>query len=130
MILEFPIGSTLKVSVPPIGADRSKQFTEATRSIHCSSWLPTLATIFRDAEFQWLDKLQVDWHRLLHAEQKYDFHAPLPLDAACTVESKIVAIRTRKSSAGSMTFIELETKIFTTQLCVTALSNFVVREPA
>lgn len=128
MAAEFPIGSTITETVAPIGASTAALFTAATRSTHSTTFIPALATVFRLTEFKWLDRLQVDWHNLLHAEQQYEYHCPLPLDKPFTVESRLCSVRVRKSSTGSMTFVELDTRITADTLCVCALTSFVVRE--
>ncbi|MBI3296044.1 MAG: MaoC family dehydratase N-terminal domain-containing protein [Deltaproteobacteria bacterium] len=129
MIDQFPIGSTLSQTLPPIGADRAENFRQATRSDHSPGFIPALPTLFRQAEFQWLDKLKVDWHKLLHAEQAYEYYAPLPLDQPILIESRLANVRVRKSAASSMTFVEIETHISAAgTVAVAALTNFVVRE--
>ena len=128
MIDQFPIGSTISQTLPPITVERAEAFRRATRSDHSPKFVPALVTIFRQAEFQWLDRLKVDWHKLLHAEQHYEYYAPLPLDKPVTIDSRLANVRVRKSTAVALTFVEIETRVTCGVLCVTALTNFVVRE--
>lgn len=130
MVSTFPIGQTIEVKVPPIGRDRAKFFREAIASEYSSAFLPTLATLFRDSEFQWLDRLEVDWHKLLHAEQQYEYASDLPLDKELRIASTLKQVRSRKTGGGSLTFVELETRISSDVHHVTAHTHFVVRDVA
>ena len=122
--MSLPIGTEVTVIAPPLGKKRVELFRDATES-HKKN-LPTLATIFRVPEFQLLDRLQIDWKKLLHAEQCYEYHVDLNLDQPTKVSTKLTNIRTRKTGKGSMTFIETRSEIHQKELCVVALTNFVI----
>ena len=129
IISEYPIGSVISVNVAPIGSDRMRRFRDATRSTHSPDFLPSLPTIFREAEFQWLDRLSIDWHQLLHAEQNYEYLSLVPCDRPLTMTTLLANVRVRKLSSGSMLFVELETEIKSedTRLVI-ARTSFVVRD--
>jgi N-terminal half of MaoC dehydratase len=85
---------------------------------------PALPTLFRAAEFQWLDRMKVDMRQVLHTEQVYEFLEPLTLGVPMTITTSIVSQRERSG----LRLISLSTDIITQErLCVRAVSSFVLR---
>jgi hypothetical protein len=63
----------------PVSGDRIEKFFQATawQLPHRPSVPPTLATVFRQGEFELFQKIGIPLNRVLHAEQKYKFHKDL-----------------------------------------------------
>lgn len=85
---------------------------------------PTFATRFRGSEFQWLDRLQVDMHQLLHTAQEYEFHQPLSAGQAIVTTSRLLEDKSRRG----LRFVSVRTEIEADgQLAVVAETQFVLR---
>lgn len=71
-----------------------------------------------------LDELGVDLRRVLHAEQQFEYFAPLCVGDSVTVERKVAEIYEKKG--GEMEFIVIETGFFDTAEERRALSRQIV----
>lgn len=101
-----------------------KGFAHATQSQHFKRIPPTLATRFRKAEFEWLEKMKVDMRTLLHIEQEYEYLFPLEVGDLVSVSTKIKEWKERKS----MTFVTLETQIVANQIVkIKSLTTFLLQ---
>jgi hypothetical protein len=124
------IGQFIRCDVQPIGIERVSQFELATQGA-VGVLPPLLPTIFREIECRWLDKMEVDWHGLLHAEQAYEFLRSIPIDKSLQMCTTVKSVKRRKSGGKNMAFVDLETVISREgiKLCV-AHTHFVVRSTA
>jgi len=86
-------------------------FARATFSEHYQTLPPSLATRFRKAEFEWLERMKVDMRTLLHVEQEYEYLIPLVAGDKVVISSQIVQWKERKS----MTFVTIVTTISSAQ---------------
>ncbi len=59
--------------------------------------------------FEFLQTLNIDLGRVLHGEQRFDYHAPVVVGDALTFESHVADVVDKKG--GSLTFVTIETKI-------------------
>lgn len=48
----------------------------------------------------------VDWKRVLHGEQRFELHAPIPIDADVIGRSKVIAINDRGPKKGAFVYTE------------------------
>jgi acyl-CoA thioesterase FadM len=100
-------------------------FATATRTEFFASVPPTYQTIFRDCEFDWLDRLQLDMKQLLHTEQEYEYLVPLKVGDDIEVSTKVLEFKERKG----LKFFTLETRILASSvLTILARSTFIVRK--
>jgi len=52
--------------------------------------LPTMATVLTYAGFFWREpRFGADWKKILHAEQSFEIHAPLPVEGELVGETTI-----------------------------------------
>ncbi|MCB0404426.1 MAG: MaoC family dehydratase N-terminal domain-containing protein [Bdellovibrionales bacterium] len=106
------------------------RFIAATHSEHLRGIPPTFLTIYRKSEFDLLNDLKVNWRYLLHAEQEYEYFAPLSLDKEPIANSKVVDQKERRRRDEVMRFIKTETDfVIDDKLVAKGRSTFVVREP-
>lgn len=71
-----------------------------------------------------LDELGIDLRRVLHAEQQFEYYAPLRVGDSVTVERRVADIYDKKG--GEMEFIVIETGFFDTAGERRALSRQIV----
>jgi hypothetical protein len=86
---EWPAFSTAQIAA----------FEKATASQFTAGNPPTLGTIFRMGEFQWLDRLKVDMRRLLHTEQEYEYVSPIRPDEKHQIVTSLDGYRERRGMA-------------------------------
>ena len=122
------------VSREPIGfraealtAQSASQFIHATHTenLEKSQTFPlTFATLFRRAEFMWLDRMKVDLRNLLHTDQEYQYVTAFQLGDVPDVTTKILTWKERRG----MIFVTLETDIAVDGVRrVLATTTFVLR---
>jgi len=92
----MPTEDTLSEDLPPIGPEEVTAFREATLSSHCPGIPPTWATLYRQCEFRWLARLEVDLQHLLHVDQEYEYLEPLAEGERPRVETRLVEQRERR----------------------------------
>jgi len=59
--------------------------------------------------FEFLTALNIDLARVLHGEQRFDYHAPVVMGDALTFKSKVTSVTEKKG--GAMTLIVIETAV-------------------
>lgn len=94
--------------LPPLSDAVVTAFRKATRTEYAQSIPPTFPTCFRKAEFDWLDRIQVDMRTLLHTEQEYEYLVPLTIGDKLSVTTSVESCRERRG----MTFIVLLSQAF------------------
>jgi acyl-CoA thioesterase FadM len=109
----------------PVTPKQIENFALATTSEHYSGFPLTFATIFRAAEFMWLDRLKFDMRELLHTDQEYEYIGSLKEGDVPTIYTRITDFRERRG----MTFVILESEVRCDEkLVILARSSFVVRK--
>ncbi|MBN23184.1 MAG: hypothetical protein CL678_18000 [Bdellovibrionaceae bacterium] len=93
-----------------IDSDRVDAFRNAIES-NCKKIPPTYVTIFRDGEFELLDKLKIPLNQILHAEQEYEYIEDLILNENYTVQTVFVKCVEKKGKSGRMAFLTFESRI-------------------
>lgn len=89
----------------------------------------TLPTVFRRPEFDWLERLEVDFHNLLHTEQEYHYHSPLKVGDKPVIRTWISDFKERKSKTFSLSIVEMTSEVrCENEHRVTAVTNFVIKE--
>ncbi len=116
----------IRVEAEPLTSERLADFRSATKTEYALGMPPTLATIYRASEFEWLARLNIDMRQLLHTDQEYEYLVPLEVGDAPVVTTRVKDYRERRG----MQFYVLESDI----VCngVTKLytrSSFIVRRP-
>jgi len=107
-----------------ITAQWIQNFKHAVRSGAIEAIPLTFATVFRKADFTWLERLKVDFRKLLHTDQEYQYIEPLEFNSGPEVETSIVEYRARKG----LLFVRLESKVFQKgNLKIVSHSSFIVR---
>lgn len=67
--------------------------------------LPTMAVVMAYPGFFWQrPELEIDWKRILHAEQSIELHAPLPIAAKLRGETRIEAIFDKGAEKGAIAY--------------------------
>jgi len=68
--------------------------------------LPTMATVLTYAGFFWREpRFGADWKKILHAEQSFEIHAPLPVEGELVGETTIDAIYDKGPAKGAIAYI-------------------------
>lgn len=109
----------------PVTALRIAAFVEAT-GIRFSTGIPgTFPTIFREPEFDWLKKLKVNMHQLLHTEQEYEYVSPIEIGDRVRTSTRVADYRERRG----LLFVKLESEMFAGErLAIRSFSCFVIRQ--
>jgi len=114
----------IEVKLPRVTEAQINAFRVATRTTY-SGTPPTFATLFRDAEWKWLDRLKINMRDLLHSDQEYHYLQPLKAGDEPVVATKMKSHRERRG----MHFFTLETVISCNGVPkILAQTGFVVRE--
>ena len=101
-------------------------FRHATKSFYSSKIPPTFSTVFRKAEFQFLERCDVDMRLLLHVEQAYEYLSELQVGDMPVITTKIQTARERRG----MYFFTLQTEVSCAgKLRVRSTTQFVIRPP-
>jgi len=112
----------------PLTAAGVEQFRAGTDTRFTQGFPLTLATIFRQSEFDWLARLKVDMHDLLHAEQEYSYFAPLEIGEEPTVRTWVSDFKERKGKQFSLAIVELTSDVTCArEKKMTAVTTFVVK---
>lgn len=115
---------TLTKSFGPVSEDHLRRFEQATLTTRRDTPPLTFPTVYRATEFQWLDRLNIDMHRLLHTDQEYEYVEPLKEGDCPVVSTRIRDYRERRG----MLFVTLESEIRANGvLKIRSYSAFVVR---
>lgn len=108
----------------PVTKEQIARFVSATHSEHYSVTPLTFPTIFRAAEFKWLDRLHLELRELLHTDQEYEYFAPFVEGDHPTVITKVGEVKERRG----MTFILMVSEVRCRDtLIAIARSSFVIR---
>lgn len=119
----------IEVSLGEITESQVESFRAATRA-NLSQIPLTFATRFRDAEYQWLDRLKVDMRHLLHADQEYVFHRALKVGDSISLKSWLSDRKERQRTGLKMQFFKLETEIRVgSEIVISTATTFVVKTP-
>lgn len=100
--------SPITFELPPLTTEAVGAFRKATHTQYAVGIPPTFPTCFRKAEFDWLDRIQVDMRTLLHTEQEYEYLKPLQNGDKLSVTTAVESCRERRG----MTFIVLLSQVF------------------
>lgn len=101
-----------------------ERFRHATRTQYSQGVPPSFATRFRKAEFEFLDRFEVDMRELLHVDQEYEYFVPLTVGDALEVTTQIADMKDRRG----MYFVVLRTDIVSNQVKkIASHTTFVVR---
>ena len=121
-------GDPLSIATKPIllTPERITAFRKSITLEHDWGVPATLATLFRESEFRWLDRMGVDLRHLLHTEQQYEYVSPLVPGEKIAGETTLKRKRERKG----LLLVTLETRIRSaSNVRVIATTHFVVRPP-
>ena len=91
--------------VGPLSESHLKEFRFATQTEFANHFPPTYPTVFRKAEFDFLDRFEVDMRLLLHVDQEYIYLVPLQLGDPLTVTTRVGEVKERRG----MYFVTLHT---------------------
>jgi len=109
---------------PTITEEFVAAFRKAIGADHVTGVPASFATIYRDAEFQWLEKLGVDLHDLLHKDQEYLIHIPLKPGDTPVIHTRVMERKERRG----MAFYRVDTEVRCDgELKITCKTGFVVR---
>jgi acyl dehydratase len=69
--------------------------------------MPTMANVLAHPGF-WMKAVEtgIDWRRILHGEQKFTIHKPLPVEGVLVGSTKITAIADRGEGKGAYVYLE------------------------
>jgi hypothetical protein len=67
---------------------------------------PTFATALRPNDAR--EGLDIDWTKLLHAEQEFSYHRPLRIGDRVTLVSRVAEAYVKQGKSGPMDFMVLE----------------------
>ena len=68
-------------------------FREAVQSHYAPDIPPTVLTIFRELEWEWMARLEVSLDNILHTEQQYRFLAPILPDKPYRIITALKAFK-------------------------------------
>jgi len=116
----------IRVEAETLTAKRLADFRSATVTTFAVGMPPTLATIYRASEFEWLARLKIDMRQLLHTDQEYEYLVPLEVGDAPIVTTRVKDYRERRG----MQFYVLESDIAVNGVVkLYTRSSFIVRRP-
>ncbi len=117
--------SVIELKLPKITAVAVENFRQATRTSHSEGIPKTFVTLYRRGEFDWLERLHVDFHNLLHTDQEYVYLQPLKVGDEPTVRTHIVDMKERKN----LTIMTLHSDILVGETVkVVAMTTFMIRQ--
>jgi len=73
------------------------------------TYLFCLEMMDSERPFEVLEKLNIDLARVLHGEQRFDYHAPIVVGDTLTFDSRVADVVDKKG--GALTFVSVATKI-------------------
>ncbi|MFM8316059.1 MAG: MaoC family dehydratase N-terminal domain-containing protein [Deltaproteobacteria bacterium] len=115
----------IKFFAEPLTSEKLSRFSEAVGAKYSGTVAPSFGTAFRKAEFQFLDRLKVDFKNLLHTDQEYEFLGQLGVGDIPEVETKMLSARERRG----MVFVVMETTISVKgQPKIKSVASFILRE--
>lgn len=108
----------------PLTDEHREAFRQATLTKYSLGFPPTYATSFRKAEFDFLDRFEVDMRSLLHMDQEYIYLKPLDVGDTVTITTRVGEIRERRG----MIFVTLYTDLICKgETKIRSNTTFVVR---
>jgi hypothetical protein len=120
----------IEITESAIDPQSIEAFRHATKTDHTMGIPMTWATTLRLPEFQWLDKLHVDMHELLHAEQQYHYLKALKVGDIPVVRTRLQEHRERKLRTGTLTLVVLESEIVCQEeVKIICTTTFMLRHP-
>lgn len=126
--MSVPIGETIEYHETPVTFEVLNAFRKATRAQYVRGISPTICTLFRLGEYEWLARLGIEIRELLHGDQEYEFFSPVIVGDPVRVITKLASWKERKMAERSMIFLGMESEIFNKEtLVVRARTTFVVR---
>jgi N-terminal half of MaoC dehydratase len=122
-------GGVIEIREKPISREDLEAFTKATLTEHSRAIPLTFPTTFRRPEFQWLDRLKVDMHQLLHTDQEYEYLKPLEVGDTPVIRTRICDFKERRVRQGRLVIVVLESEVSCQEeLKLRSLTTFVLRE--
>lgn len=119
----------IEIVEKPLSRQHIDFFRRATLSDSSPGIPLTFPTIFRRPEFDWLDRLKVDMHSLLHTEQEYEYLVPLEVGDVPRIRTRVKELKERKSKRLSLTIVVLESEVHCSEvLKMRTNTTFVLRE--
>ena len=115
----------IEKKLPPIERSFVEAFAKAIQTQSPSSVPPTLVTVYRHGEFEWLERLGILLKNVLHLEQEYEYLDEMRIGDAPQVRTWVAESKKR----AGMEFVTLASEIGTgDRICVKSRTVFVVRE--
>lgn len=108
--LKSKIGKRVGPYRDTITQDRMSAFCQAIGVPIASSAPPTFLTVFRRGEFDLFEELGIALPKVLHAEQEYQYDAPLLAGDRIRFETTVTQALEKNGSSGHMQFITFETR--------------------
>lgn len=125
------IGEVIEFDGYSVSQSEVRSFIDATGSQYIKGIPPTLGTVFRKTEYDWLDRLEVDLKMLLHGDQEYEYVRPLKVGCKLSVRTKLDDVKERNTKLGKMQFVRVVTELLSDgEVAVIGKTTFVVRHPA
>lgn len=111
----------------PLSEKHLEEFRQATRTQFSPGFPPTFPTCFRKAEFDFLERFEVDMRLLLHVDQEYHYIKPLKVGDVLTITTSVGDVKERKG----MYFVTLTTDFVSGKDAkIKSNTTFVVRASA
>ncbi|MBI4405202.1 MAG: MaoC family dehydratase N-terminal domain-containing protein, partial [Deltaproteobacteria bacterium] len=89
----------------PVTEERVNDFLDATGSEYVTGVPPTFQTLFRHAEYEWLDRLKIDVRGLIHGEQDYEYLQAFEPGRSFLVRTELVGMKERQRPHETLFFI-------------------------
>ena len=114
----------IEIRVPTLTLETLEAFNRATgaalRGVH-----PVFPTCLRKTEFLWLDRVEVDFRKLLHLDQEYEYLEDLRAGDDLVITTKILEVKQRRS----LRFFTLQTEITSgSRVKIRGTTAFLIRE--
>jgi|GEM_PF-5039459 len=107
---------------------RVASFEKAFRS-NSKSIPPTIGIFALGNMFELLNQFEIDWTKLLHISQSFDYHQKLPIPCNLQVQTSLIRYRHRNSQH----WLSFESKIKTCEkqeLLISAKSSIIIMDPS
>lgn len=127
MDLKSQIGTTVGPIEFAVTQERMDLFARAVRAPVRSVAHPMFLTIFRQAEFELLQKLALPLSRILHGEQEYEFHDDLKSGDVAVFTTRLTNVM-EKQGAHPMRILTFETVVTAGRPIARAKTVFIHRE--
>lgn len=116
-----------------ISKERMNRFFDATAWPHAPrpNSHPTIATCFRQGEFELLKTLGINLKNVLHGEQSYKYHKTIQADIEYSGQTELAQFHEKNGASGVMRFYVFKTTLVNTntkELAMECLSTIIYRE--